>query len=572
MHRATLLLALGTTLATACSSSAPAPRPYAPQPPPTSTAAPATQPVALSIVATSDLHGYLDRAIVFGGYVDNLRKVRAADGAVVLIDAGDMFQGTLAANLSEGASVIRAYNALRYDSATIGNHEFDYGPLGSAAVPASPSDERRGALLAAAQQASFPLLAANYLDKETKQPVSWPGVRPFTIVTAAGVRVAIIGVSSAETLDATIAGNVVDLTMAPLAETIRSHAKRLRQEGADVIVVAAHAGGQCDRFDNPKDLSSCKADAEIFDVARALDPADVNVIIGAHTHQAIAHEVNGIPVIQSWAYGSAFGRVDLSVSPGGEVRVVRIHPPQRVCTEEDSKATTCTPGVYEGMPVAPNAAVRDAVHADLESAAAKRAEPLGVTLNAELSAKGKPSSPLGLAVAQWMLAVRPRAKVAIMNEGGIRASLPAGPLTYGPFYEMFPFDNRFASITVEVALLEGFLRTALQRGEPLAVAGLKVHARCKGGTLEVELLDRGRALPDNERVVVLMSDYMATTSRVQDAGMAKERFEIEADPPIREALVEHLRQRGGTVDPPASPHSLPKDWPATCQGGSAGPN
>ncbi|MGC4082733.1 MAG: hypothetical protein QM736_11630 [Vicinamibacterales bacterium] len=65
---------------------------------------------------------------VFAGYVNNLRATRRADGgAVVLLDAGDAFQGGVESDLSEGAVVVDVYNALGYTALAVGNHEFDFG-------------------------------------------------------------------------------------------------------------------------------------------------------------------------------------------------------------------------------------------------------------------------------------------------------------------------------------------------------------------------------------------------------------------------------------------------------------
>src|SRR5215216_3166437 len=90
--------------------------------------------ITLSIVGTSDLHGFVfanqgrGGLAVLGGYVRNLRAARAADGgAVLLIDAGDTYQGGIESNLSEGALVVDAYNALGYTAAAIGNHDFEFG-------------------------------------------------------------------------------------------------------------------------------------------------------------------------------------------------------------------------------------------------------------------------------------------------------------------------------------------------------------------------------------------------------------------------------------------------------------
>src|SRR5687767_452444 len=97
------------------------------KPPPTGKPKPGA--VTLTILGTNDLHGALERLPLFAGYVANVRAARAADGGgVVLLDAGDMFQGTLESNLAEGAHVVRAYNAIGYTAAAVGNHEFDFGP------------------------------------------------------------------------------------------------------------------------------------------------------------------------------------------------------------------------------------------------------------------------------------------------------------------------------------------------------------------------------------------------------------------------------------------------------------
>ena len=154
-----------------------------------------TGPVTLSIVGTTDLHG---RALpgngrgglaLLGGYLGNLRRVRAADGgAVLLLDAGDTFQGGIESNLSEGALVVDAYNALGYDALAIGNHEFEYGARDDSGSGTGESD-MRGALKAAAVRARFPLLAANVIDESTGRPVTWPNVRPSTVVDTVGLRV-----------------------------------------------------------------------------------------------------------------------------------------------------------------------------------------------------------------------------------------------------------------------------------------------------------------------------------------------------------------------------------------------
>ena len=315
---------------------------------------PAPGMVTLSIVGTNDLHGGVRARdgrgglAMLGGYVKNLRAARARDGgAVLLIDAGDMFQGTLESNLSEGVPVVAAYNALGYTAAAVGNHEFDFGPTGPAATPRAPDDDPRGALKARAREARFPFLAANLIDAATGAAVRWPNVQPYAVVESAGIRVAIIGVMTRGALTATIASNVRGLSIAPLTETIRTHATALRAQGAQVVIVTAHAGGRCSEFDRPEDLSSCDPNGEIFAVARELPRGLVDAIVAGHSHATVGHQVEGIPITEAYSNGRAFGRIDLSVDRAAKTVVrKRSFPPVDLVA-----------GEYENAPVAPDAEI-----------------------------------------------------------------------------------------------------------------------------------------------------------------------------------------------------------------------
>ncbi|MEO1573662.1 MAG: bifunctional metallophosphatase/5'-nucleotidase, partial [Pseudomonadota bacterium] len=222
--------------------------------------------VRLTVIGTNDVHGELVGLTALSGYVEVLRETLGQE-SVVLLDAGDMWQGTLASNMVEGASVVAAYNALGYDAAAIGNHEFDFGPAGDAFIPESPSDDPRGALKTRAQEARFPLLAANLVDEATGQPVDWPNVTPSTLIYRRGIGIGVVGVTTTETLESTIRANTFGLNIAPLAASIEREARSLRAAGADLVLVVAHAGGNCTEFDDPSDLSTCETGDEIFEVA-----------------------------------------------------------------------------------------------------------------------------------------------------------------------------------------------------------------------------------------------------------------------------------------------------------------
>jgi 5'-nucleotidase len=220
------LRVLATCALVACTP-VPVPVP-APAPAPVSPAA-APHAVTISLVGTNDLHGAIDRLPLFAGYIANLRAARAADGgAVVLVDAGDMFQGTLESNLGEGADVVRAYNQLGYAAATLGNHEFDYGPVGSAATAQTFADDPRGALEARAHEAKFPFVTSNIDDSLTHARMDYANMPASTMVTAAGVHIGIIGAATASTPYTTMPANFTGLAIAPTAARIADEARVLR--------------------------------------------------------------------------------------------------------------------------------------------------------------------------------------------------------------------------------------------------------------------------------------------------------------------------------------------------------
>ena len=277
--------------------------------------------VTLSIVGTTDQHGYVfpregrGGLELFGGYVKNLRAARQADaGAVVLVDSGDTYQGGIESNLSEGALVVDAYNALGYAAVAFGNHEFEFGAVDTW-DDRPPSPDLRGALKARARQARFPMLAANLHDVDPARPVAWDNVQPSVLIDAAGVKVGLIGVMTRDALSMTLAANIVGLSVSPLVPAIQREAERLRRQGAQVVVVASHAGGSCNAFATPEDLSSCDDRAEIFEVARQLPRGLVDAIAAGHTHANVAHVVNGVAIGNSLGMIPGTSRSGAGVTP-----------------------------------------------------------------------------------------------------------------------------------------------------------------------------------------------------------------------------------------------------------------
>ncbi len=530
----------------------------------------ADQPITISVIGTNDVHGGLlpvdgNRGLtLFAGYVDNLRKTRAADGgAVLLIDAGDMWQGTLESNLSEGASVVAAYNAMRYDAAAVGNHEFDFGPAGERATPVDMNDDPRGALKRRAGEANFPLLAANLIDQRTGQPVDWPNVQPSVLIERGGIKLGILGLLAENGLISTIAPNVRGLSLAPLSLTAMREARKLRDAGAELVIITAHAGSNCEEFDDPLDLSSCNLAGEIMRVALDMPVGLVDQIIAGHIHRGIAHEVNGIAITASFSNTRAFGRVD-HVFDRRDHRLIsrKIFPPQSICGYVDNISGRCLSSGevsgssqlarYSGSIVTPNAEVLRIAEIAAQRASVVKSEKLGVFLETPITREGRGDSAIGHLFTDVLHQAIGGDLVIHNVVGGIRADLPQGDLTYGAVYEMYPFDN----LAVQVELSGAELRQVLERqvfrfDRRAGISGIRVFATCDDSKLELKMIRAdGSEIGDDDMVVVTTTDFLAfggddifTPVIPEDGFPTPENAEL-----TREAIAKWLRSRGGTLD------------------------
>ncbi|MCX7808926.1 MAG: CapA family protein, partial [Deltaproteobacteria bacterium] len=144
----------------------------------------------------------------------------------------------------------------------------------------------------ASERSSFPFLSSNLLERQSKRIANFgtperPSL-PHIIIERSGIRIGIVGASTRETLRTTLAANVKGLELIPPEEAIPKEAIELRNNGAHVVVALVHAGGKCERFEDPKDASTCDPSEEIMHIAQALPSGLVDVIVGGHTHHAVA--------------------------------------------------------------------------------------------------------------------------------------------------------------------------------------------------------------------------------------------------------------------------------------------
>jgi len=515
--------------------------------------------VTLTIIGTNDLHGQLQRLPLLAGFVDNVRAARAADGGgVLLLDGGDMFQGTLESNLAEGADIVKAYNQMGYAASAVGNHEFDYGPEGPAVTAKSVEDDPRGALKARAREAKFPFLVTNIADEKSGARIKWENMPASTLIDVAGVKVGIAGASTESTPFTTMPANFVGLKMMKPGEALAAEAKALRQQGAKVVIAVMHIGSKCKDLEHPNDLSTCERDEELFHVISDLPKGAVDVIVAGHTHAGVAHRISDIAVIESFSSGRAFGRVDLRINPEGTVIASQIHKPHDVCpnakpTEEGPPlpVSECKPGDYEGKPVVPDAAVQTIVDEALARTGERRNEKLGVTLTGPITKAYGSESAEGNWFCDLMLAARSDAQVSLTNGGGLRADVPAGDLTYGRLFEAMPFDNRFAVVDIKGKHIRKLVSTNLQRGGGiLSWGGVTAKARCKGGKLDIVIDVAGKPLVDDKDYKLVTSDFLASGGDGLLGRLKLPEGSIKlTDDIIRDAIADILRKKKGSIDP-----------------------
>ena len=286
-------------------------------------AAPAA-PVTFTILHTNDFHGQLEASGSNPGMARTaavINGVRTAVGAanVLLVDAGDEMQGSLLSNLGDGTPTgkglptIATYNAMGYNVATFGNHEFDWGQT---------------VLGARTTQATYPYVTANIVQNDTGNcaTAGWTppafADAPYQLVdvgSPVSVKVALIGVTTAETPTITISTATAGLCFKDPADSIIHYYDAMKAAGADAIVVLSHLGNVDGGYGYGLPVYGDQT------LATRLNTADkpVNLIIGGHSHTdlAAAQTVGTTKVVQAHYNGRKVGRADVTVGTDGSVSV-----------------------------------------------------------------------------------------------------------------------------------------------------------------------------------------------------------------------------------------------------------
>jgi 5'-nucleotidase len=255
----------------------------------------------LTILHTNDVHSRIDPFPMDGGRNQGLggvvaraaliEKIRNEEEHVLLLDAGDIFQGTPYFNLYKGEPEIKAMAGMKYDATTIGNHDFDAG-LENLANQLS-------------RHANFPMLVSNYDFKGTPMENKY---EPFRIFKKGKLKIGVFGLGIE--MQGLVAENLIGGTqyIDPVQKANETAYKLKKDKNCDLVVCLSHLGYKY--YEN-----------KISDIKLAGETENIDLIIGGHTHTfldapvTVANKKGQNVIINQVGFaGIILGRLDFDFS------------------------------------------------------------------------------------------------------------------------------------------------------------------------------------------------------------------------------------------------------------------
>ena len=262
--------------------------------------------VKITILHTNDMHSHIHpftsgRNKGLGGMAQRaglINSIRAQEEHVLLLDAGDIFQGTPYFNFYGGELEFKLMSEMKYDAATLGNHDFDNGLEG---------------LAKQLPHANFPFLIANYDFTDT---ILKDKFKPFKVFNKGGIKIGVFGIGIE--LDGLVPKNLYGNTIYqdPIEKANHYASLLKKKEKCDLVICLSHLGLKYDTN-------------EISDIKFASQTHDIDLIIGGHTHTFLKKPVSTLNLNKKevlinqvgWA-GINLGKMDFHFSRNGGVKKV----------------------------------------------------------------------------------------------------------------------------------------------------------------------------------------------------------------------------------------------------------
>ena len=455
--------------------------------------------VTISILHTTDLHGHVLPTTDYNNVPDlgglarcatQIRSWQRANPHSLLLDIGDVYEGTEVSLNTRGATMIRCLNALHYDAWVVGNHEFDWGPE---------------AFSSSVGLSSMPVLSGNaMIEGKPVGKLDAAGgplsrMRPYLIKEVAGFRLAIIGLTTPGLSTWLPPENLGGFEALDPVETLRALLAEVSAQRPDAIILAGHMGlKRRDDFAN-----------QIGELTRTFP--QLTVCLGGHTHQNQASEiVNNVLYTQADHFGIYAGKVDLTFD-----RVTR-----RLLHRE---AVT----VHMDGQVALDPLVLSLAQADLDVASQVMAREIG-ELSEQfnvVSSFGRPSDVERLIGSAIFAALRKKnVEVDAVVHGLFddKHAVEAGRKTVADAWQILPYENGIVTVDLTRDDLLAVARDLGSSTEARNLMGVRVAGSPQGRTFQVDDLRApdGSPLPDKPTYRLALNSY--------DSQSAGQRFPVIA--------------------------------------------
>lgn len=340
----------------------------------------------LTILHTNDLHArMMPLASQRGGFAflaTAIRRERAGCKDCILLNAGDVAQGSPVSTIFHGLPIFEVANLFGYDAGTLGNHDFDYGWM-----------QTRKFM----QTAKYPIVSSNVVDGEGQLFAA----KPYVILTVNGLRVAVIGVMTDDLKTLTVPRLMEQWHTTPALETARKYAAELKAK-SDLIILLGHI--------TPREELGFLAGAP-----------EIPVLVTGHAHNGMPQPLmqDGRILVRVKGYAEELGRLELKVDTEKKAPVE--HTWKRIPIDSTSSA--------------PAADVAAAVKRWEDEVSARVDQPLAVSARA-FDKRGVK------ALIEEAMRTGTGADFAFMNSGGVRDVIPKGQLMVRNIWDIMPFDNR----------------------------------------------------------------------------------------------------------------------------------
>jgi 2',3'-cyclic-nucleotide 2'-phosphodiesterase (5'-nucleotidase family) len=475
--------------------------------------------VTLSILHTTDLHGHILPTTDYAGNGDlgglarcasQIRQWRRDNPNSLLLDIGDVYQGTELGLRTRGAAMIRCLNALNYDAWVVGNHEFDWGPDAFAASVAA---------------SHMPVLSGNArIEGKPLGVATGPLAKicPWLIKEIAGIRLAVISATTPALTTWLPPENLAGFEVLDPIEALRPLLRQVAAAKPDAIVLAGHMG--LTRID---DIANRVG-------ALTREFPQLAVYLGGHTHQNHPSvTVNNVLYTQADHYGIYAGRVDLTFDRASRKLIHR---------------TAVTVHMDSQVPLDP--LVLSLAHDDLDAADHVLAQPIGElieTFNVD-SSFGKPSDIERLIASGMIAALHQKGvEVDVVMHGLFdrEHTLASGAKTTADAWTVLPYENQIVTVDLAYTDLLALARELGASLEPRNLMGLRVAGAATGKTFRVDALltADGAPLPAKPTYRVALNSY--------DSQSAGQRFltlsRLVAQPSSRRVL-HAIQTRDALID------------------------